>query len=151
MILFKTYIHIAICAIVSAMVCYIMKMIRFPGDDLIIRLPDITLHDIVYFNAENFVNLFGLVACTNLCYFISSTWANSILVYHLKVIMLLCTCICFVRCCGHFFTYYKVSDIEKVIDYTIIIIFIINYLLYRFKHASIHRNGTDTRIIDINN
>ena len=147
MIPFKTYIQVAIWAIVCSGVCYVLKMNRFHGDVIIVMQPDITLHDIIYFNAENFVNLFDLVACCNLCYFISACYPKSSIAFHVKHIVFLFTALCTVRTIGHFFTYYHISGSEKVVDYLIVLIFVIRYLFYYFKppiHYDINRHGLNS-------
>lgn len=145
MLPFKTYLHVAFIAIVCALVCYGLKMVRLPGDDVILRYPDITLHDIIYFNIENFVNLFGLIACVNLCYFISACFPLSTLANSLRYSMLLIYMFCFIRTVAHFFTYYEVYLLEYMADFLVGIVLIIRLRLLFRNLKSLKDNGTDTR------
>ena len=99
---------------------FILKNIRIPGDTVIMRLPDITLHDIIYFNAENFINFFGLIALTNAVYFAASYCPSSVVVMSLlRVTMTMCIVV-FCRCICHIFTYYAVTCYELIADIVLI-------------------------------
>lgn len=138
---FKTYLQLALVCILCAFSCYIIKMFRFPGDTIIVRHPDSTLHDIIYFNAENFVNMFGLITCVNLCYFICAAFPAYKLAYYFKYILLTLGGICFIRTMFHFFTYCEIIKAEYVLDCIIFIIGIIKVISYNLNHT---RNADST-------
>lgn len=133
---FMTYLQMGIVCILCAFSCYLIKLFRFPGDTVIVRQPDITIHDIIYFNVENFVNMFGLIACVNLCYFICAAFPNYKLAYYFKYILLTLGGICFVRTMFHFFTYCEIIKAEYIIDLIILITGIIKVISYNLTHRN---------------
>jgi hypothetical protein len=141
MVPYRTYLQVAFTAILCSLSCFIMKMSRFPGDTIVVRSPDTTMHDLVYFNSEHFVNLFGLVACYNLCTWAERLYPISSIVHNLRTIMLTIMLVCVVRTIAHFITYYEVTTFELVIDAIIIVYCIISLIIYNLKHR---RDAADT-------
>ena len=137
------YIRMALIFILLSFICYLFKVVRIPGDNVIVRSPDTTLHDIIYFNAENFVNLCGLIAFSNVCYFALSCYPYSLT---LRIMMWFLTCMTsmmFCRCIGNVITYYIVTPYEVGADVavTLLCLFLIS------KPGSRNASCTDNSVL----
>lgn len=120
------YIRMSLFFVLFSFGFFILKNIRIPGDTVIMRLPDITLHDIIYFNAENFINFFGLIALTNITYFASSCCPGSMTIIVLMRFSLAMCIITFCRCLCHIITYYEVTCYELIADVVLVTLLFIS-------------------------
>ena len=137
------YFRIALVFLVCAFLCFIIKLLRIPGDEIIVRDGDTTLHDVIYFNTENFVNLFGLIVTYNLCSFAQSCYPHSQIVKIIRNIIVVLTIICFSRAMGHLFTYDQISTYELASDIVLITLFYIRKL--------VKKHEPDSRLINYHN
>jgi len=129
-----TYLRIALLFLGCSFLCFVIKIIHIQGDTVIVKNGDTTLHDVIYFNAENFVNLFGLVVVVNLCGFAQSCYPHSYIIKVIRNITTVLTIICVSRAVGHLVTYDQISTYELASDFVLIALFYTRKLV---KHHAI--------------
>ena len=123
----RTHLQLALMAILCAFICYIAKMIHLDAEDIIIKAPDITIYDIVYYNAESFMIMFSSYATYSLCNFINLSYPKVLLIYCIRQLAEFICVVLFIRVIFHMITYTQPYKFEYVVYLNVLVFFVISF------------------------
>lgn len=124
----RMYVHMSALLFTIAMLAFVFKMFRIPGDTYILIPPSITIHDFVYFNTENVINFFLLAASLNIVFYIPKTEENYKSLKKLELLLILFTSLILNRTLFNLFIYNRISLLEYIVHGIVVIFIIFEFL-----------------------
>ena len=130
------YLNGSIASIIFVVVIYALKMIQLKCEDMVILQNGTTLRDIIYFNAECWINFFFSVCCVSMCYLLSNIYDKKLSLVIFRYCILFISFVLIIRCLFNMLHSNGIVNAEWVSDSTALILTTLR-AIYKIKAIKI--------------